>query len=142
MTDQVEMDSSGHQAGTHPQTMDDLRQECALLRSKVQNLEAEKADLEAAVREWRTWYAQSYRPQIEYLDTEVSRLCSFAPQQLRAGSQASPFGSPASSKGFLKSSSGPLSAAPPGLRRVTSEPRVRRSVKVGGQRTSGEVASR
>mmetsp|Transcript_33350 Transcript_33350/g.94925 ORF Transcript_33350/g.94925 Transcript_33350/m.94925 type:complete len:141 (-) Transcript_33350:142-564(-) len=140
MTDQVEMDSSAHYPGTAPETMDDLRQECSMLRQKVSNLEAEKTELEAAVRDWRTWYSQSYRPQIEFLDTEVSRLCAFAPLQ-KPRSSPSPGGSPVTS--FGKGLSGaPPAAVPPGMRRGTSEPRLRRSVKLGGQRTGDMGLSR
>mmetsp|Transcript_11940 Transcript_11940/g.27158 ORF Transcript_11940/g.27158 Transcript_11940/m.27158 type:complete len:116 (-) Transcript_11940:27-374(-) len=33
----------------------------------------------AVVKEWRRWYSQHYRPQMEFLENEVSRLCSLAP---------------------------------------------------------------
>eukprot|EP00932_Pfiesteria_piscicida_P020042 SRR837773.6862.p2 GENE.SRR837773.6862~~SRR837773.6862.p2 ORF type:complete len:118 (-),score=30.29 SRR837773.6862:89-442(-) len=116
-------------AGTHPPTMGDLREECAMLRQRVGHLEDEKARLEAQVREWKAWYAQTYRPQIEYLDSEMTRLCAFAPQKSR-----SPGATGASFSGASLKSLGPAMAAPPLLRRGASEPRLRRKLGAPGSR--------
>merc|ERR1711865_1188753 len=74
-----ERDEDAPFPGESPETLDDLRQECSLLRRRVESLEADKGDLAAQVAAWKKWYVQNYRPQIEYLDSEVSRLCALAP---------------------------------------------------------------
>ncbi|CAJ1454769.1 unnamed protein product [Effrenium voratum] len=74
--------------GDSGETLDDLRQECAVLRQRVVGLENENLELQALVREWRQWYAQCYKPQIEYLDTEVSRLVGMAPACRRLAATA------------------------------------------------------
>lgn len=115
--------------GESPETMDGLRQEVAALRQRTASLEAENADQAAMIAEWRKWYAQTYRPQMEFLDVEVKRLCSLAPvfgspnmqmsdtQSTGARTKSSTFGTP-----FRP----PMATAPPGLRRSTSETRVRK----------------
>mmetsp|Transcript_51715 Transcript_51715/g.123095 ORF Transcript_51715/g.123095 Transcript_51715/m.123095 type:complete len:151 (+) Transcript_51715:89-541(+) len=65
--------------GESPETIDTLREECAMLRQRIRTLEAEKSQMNAVVKEWRRWYTQHYRPQMEFLEGEVSRLCSLAP---------------------------------------------------------------
>mmetsp|Transcript_11304 Transcript_11304/g.20058 ORF Transcript_11304/g.20058 Transcript_11304/m.20058 type:complete len:158 (-) Transcript_11304:111-584(-) len=122
--------------GESPETMDDLRQECAVLRQQVQGLESENAELQQAVREWRRWYAQSYRPQMEFLDAEVSRMVAMGPLGRALANPptapaAAPLGSladPMLSK--MSSTAGqwrpPFSAAPPGLRRQASDPSMKR----------------
>uniref|UniRef100_A0A7S4UF22 Uncharacterized protein n=1 Tax=Alexandrium monilatum TaxID=311494 RepID=A0A7S4UF22_9DINO len=106
--------------GESPETMDDLRQECSTLRQRVSGLEAENAELAAQVREWRRWYAQSYRPQMEFLDLEVARLCSLAPPMSKTLGAARASGA-ASGSGSGGSWRAPSAVAPPGLRRCTSE---------------------
>ncbi|CAE8596585.1 unnamed protein product, partial [Polarella glacialis] len=68
--DAMAEDHVAHFPGSSPETMDDLRQECAMLRGQVGGLEADNAELQTMVRQWRKWYANTYRPQIEYFDTE------------------------------------------------------------------------
>mmetsp|Transcript_11511 Transcript_11511/g.17344 ORF Transcript_11511/g.17344 Transcript_11511/m.17344 type:complete len:129 (+) Transcript_11511:112-498(+) len=127
MTDQVEYDDEGHLAGTHPPTMDDLRQECSMLRQRVAHLESEKSQLEAQVRDWKTWYAGSYRPQIEFLDSEISRLCAFAPSQ-KFRTTASPGSTAVSALAQTATTEGggPTAVPPPGMSRNASDSRLRR----------------
>eukprot|EP00747_Dinoflagellata_sp_TGD_P167497 gnl/TRDRNA2_/TRDRNA2_192003_c0_seq1.p1 gnl/TRDRNA2_/TRDRNA2_192003_c0~~gnl/TRDRNA2_/TRDRNA2_192003_c0_seq1.p1 ORF type:complete len:157 (+),score=16.42 gnl/TRDRNA2_/TRDRNA2_192003_c0_seq1:76-546(+) len=66
-------------------TLNALREECALLRGRISNLEAEKVELTETVRQWRGWYTKTYRPQIQYLDAEVARLLAQAPQLTSSG---------------------------------------------------------
>merc|ERR1719469_1407939 len=98
--------------------MDDLRQECSVLRRKNSHLEAERTELATQVKEWRAWYVRTYRPQIEYLNSEVSRLCAFAPQigSPSAGASLAASGA-AYSTGFSTASNAPAVTAPPGMRR-------------------------
>merc|ERR1712137_1333158 len=74
--------------GDSPETMDSLRQEVAALRQKTAALEAANADQAAMIEEWRNWYKQTYRPQMEFLDVEVKRLCSLAPNFANANMNA------------------------------------------------------
>mmetsp|Transcript_16971 Transcript_16971/g.50820 ORF Transcript_16971/g.50820 Transcript_16971/m.50820 type:complete len:174 (+) Transcript_16971:70-591(+) len=121
--------------GSSPETMDDLRQEVGNLRQKAATLEAEKAELAAQVKNWKTWYASSYRPQIQFLDSEMNRLCSMIPMKppteppppthnMGARSDAGESGSP---KQVVWKGMPPSASAPPGLRRGASETRLRKS---------------
>ncbi|CAK9024467.1 Hypothetical protein SCF082_LOCUS16639 [Durusdinium trenchii] len=74
--------------GDSAETLDDLRQECAVLRQQKVGLEAENRELQALVKEWRMWYAQCYKPQIEFLDAEVARMVAMAPTCRRLASTA------------------------------------------------------
>mmetsp|Transcript_138663 Transcript_138663/g.258648 ORF Transcript_138663/g.258648 Transcript_138663/m.258648 type:complete len:114 (+) Transcript_138663:56-397(+) len=65
--------------GESPETLDEMRQECSLLRQKITSLEADNANLNSQVQEWKRWYGEHYRPQIQFLEGEVSRLCAMAP---------------------------------------------------------------
>eukprot|EP00929_Paragymnodinium_shiwhaense_P120379 TRINITY_DN92306_c0_g1_i1.p1 TRINITY_DN92306_c0_g1~~TRINITY_DN92306_c0_g1_i1.p1 ORF type:complete len:162 (+),score=20.92 TRINITY_DN92306_c0_g1_i1:117-602(+) len=118
--------TSGPFPGASPETMDDLRMECSKLRQRVVGLEVENEDLANQLKEWRAWYATQYRPQIEYLDGEVSRLMSLAPFQ-NPTSPSSPMRTrtPSVSASPYASGSnwrpGPQSCAPPGMRRCSSD---------------------
>eukprot|EP00439_Symbiodinium_sp_Y106_P076001 s35_g15.t1 len=102
-------DTEGPMPGESAETLDDLRQECAVLRQRVAGLEAENVELQALVREWRQWYSQSYKPQIEFLDNEVSRLVAMAPNCGRLAANACQDTSPGSTF------SAPAMAAPRSL---------------------------
>eukprot|EP00931_Biecheleriopsis_adriatica_P001691 TRINITY_DN102126_c0_g1_i1.p1 TRINITY_DN102126_c0_g1~~TRINITY_DN102126_c0_g1_i1.p1 ORF type:complete len:167 (+),score=20.92 TRINITY_DN102126_c0_g1_i1:126-626(+) len=128
--------------GESIETMDDLRQECAVLRQQKVGLEAENAELRSMLREWRQWYTNSYKPQVEFLDSEVTRIVALAPQGKRLVLPPSPAGSPPKGslgEGSLRSTGTPktggmnlqsLFTAPPGLRRQASEPgQTKRSPK-------------
>eukprot|EP00930_Biecheleria_cincta_P085374 TRINITY_DN74777_c0_g1_i1.p1 TRINITY_DN74777_c0_g1~~TRINITY_DN74777_c0_g1_i1.p1 ORF type:complete len:160 (+),score=34.72 TRINITY_DN74777_c0_g1_i1:14-493(+) len=134
--------------GESPETMDDLRQECATLRQQVVGLEAENAELQMMVREWRRWYAQSYKPQMEFLDAEIGRLVGMAPPGKRLSSPPPPpnGGTPAAGgdpmRKTMSSTTGgspwqpPAMSAPPGMRRQGSGAGLHRKMVKQG-RTGG-----
>ena len=51
-------------------------------------MSAENTELHALVKDWRLWYAQCYKPQIEFLEAEVSRMVSIAPTCRRLATTA------------------------------------------------------
>ncbi|CAK0903445.1 unnamed protein product [Prorocentrum cordatum] len=61
--------------GDAAETLAELRAECAMLRQRVELLEAENGDLAAAARGWKKWYAKNYVPLVEFLDGKLSHLC-------------------------------------------------------------------
>eukprot|EP00913_Durusdinium_trenchii_P030567 g28630.t2 len=85
---ELDMSAEGPMPGDSAETLDDLRQECAVLRQQKVGLEAENRELQALVKEWRMWYAQCYKPQIEFLDAEVARMVAMAPTCRRLASTA------------------------------------------------------
>eukprot|EP00927_Polykrikos_kofoidii_P022144 TRINITY_DN20731_c0_g1_i1.p1 TRINITY_DN20731_c0_g1~~TRINITY_DN20731_c0_g1_i1.p1 ORF type:complete len:166 (+),score=16.17 TRINITY_DN20731_c0_g1_i1:56-553(+) len=121
--------TSGPFPGTAPETMDDLRQECSMLRQRVASLESENNELSAMMKEWRRWYSQQYRPHIEYLDGEVSRLCSLAPMSKPGSPMQTGLMPPEGFASMTSSLSGPrtplrappTAGPPPGMRRCHSE---------------------
>lgn len=111
-----------------------------MLRQRVVGLDSDNADLAAQVKEWRRWYASTYRPQVEYLDNEVSRLCALAPSKL-LGAVPAPSAPDVLSPGGPQQATWrrpPAAAAPP-FRRQSSEPRMRARV-AGGTKGIGQLA--
>eukprot|EP00438_Fugacium_kawagutii_P007937 Skav203719 [mRNA] locus=scaffold259:598021:602025:- [translate_table: standard] len=92
--------------GDSAETLDDLRQECAVLRQRV-GLEAENTELQALVKEWRMWYAKSYKPQIEFLDAEIARMVTMAPTCRRLASTAVQEPEPGTEQGVMPKMSTP-----------------------------------
>eukprot|EP00933_Yihiella_yeosuensis_P000023 TRINITY_DN10002_c0_g1_i1.p1 TRINITY_DN10002_c0_g1~~TRINITY_DN10002_c0_g1_i1.p1 ORF type:complete len:189 (+),score=14.31 TRINITY_DN10002_c0_g1_i1:73-567(+) len=131
--------------GSSPETMDSLRQEIAVLRQKANGLEAENTELTSMVRDWRRWYANTYRPQMEFLDAEVSKLVVMAPKGRKIALPPAPPG--ASTPTYMPAHETPTHSAmasttgswgrlapPPGMRmhRQASAPGIGRSPKKGG----------
>eukprot|EP00435_Cladocopium_sp_Y103_P039355 s613_g10.t1 len=100
-------DCEGPMPGDSAETLDDLRQECAVLRQRVVGLEAENTELQALVKEWRMWYAQCYKPQIEFLDAEIARMVTMAPTCRRLASTAVQEPEPGTERGVMPKMSTP-----------------------------------
>lgn len=104
---ELDMSAEGPMPGDSAETLDDLRQECAVLRQRVVGLEAENTELQALVKEWRMWYAQCYKPQIEFLDAEIARMVTMAPTCRRLASTAVQEPEPGTERGVMPKMSTP-----------------------------------